>query len=49
MMDDGTHPMRSLYRDIIGVDTFAIVGDDGAITDPWQDHPHLCKTPTARA
>lgn len=48
-MEPNAHPMRVLYRDILGVDTFAVAGDEGSITDPWQDRPHLCKTPSVRA
>ncbi len=49
MSETNAHPMRVLYRDILGVDTFAVAGDEGRITDPWQDRPHLCKTPAVRA
>lgn len=48
-MEDGPNPMRNLYRDIIGVDTFAFAGDEGNITEPWQDRPDLCKSPASRA
>ena len=47
-MEEGTHPMRLLYRDIIGIDTFPIAGDEGRISDPWQDRPHLYKTPVVK-
>ncbi len=40
-----SHPMRTLYRDIIGIDTFAFAADEGTISEPWHERPHLCKTP----
>jgi hypothetical protein len=38
------HPMRALYRDIIGIDTFEFAADDGVLSEPWHEAPNRCKT-----
>lgn len=45
----GPNPMHVLYRRAMGIDAFALDGDDTTVPEPWSDRPHLCKTPPSDA
>lgn len=38
--------MQALLREQMGMETFAIAGDKEPVSEPWQDRPHLYKTPS---
>lgn len=38
------HPLHVMLHQHMGVDSFALDGDDTPVLDPWHDRPHLAKT-----
>ena len=48
-MKTGPNPVQVVLREAMGIDAYALDGDDTRVPDPWQDRPHLCKTPSAGA
>lgn len=39
------NPMQALLHEAIGIDSFALDGDQQFIAEPWQDRPHLAHSP----
>jgi len=38
------HPLHVVLHQHMGVDSFALDGDDTQVSDPWQDRPDLAKS-----
>lgn len=47
-MAGGQNPLHVLLHKQIGIDSFAMDGDDTDVPEPWQDRPARCKTPARR-
>lgn len=47
-MRAGPNPLHVLLHRQIGIDSFAMDGDDTDVPEPWQDRPARCKTPAGR-
>lgn len=43
-MRDG-NPMQALLQEAMGIDSFALDGNEHFVAEPWQDRPHLVRTP----
>lgn len=39
------NPLHELLHEHVGIDSFALDGDETAVPDPWQDRPHLARSP----
>jgi hypothetical protein len=37
--------MQELLHEAMGIDSFALDGDEQDINQHWQERPHLCRTP----
>ena len=43
------NPLQEVLRQQVGLDSFAIDGDDTAIIEPWTDRPERARSPMTRA
>ncbi len=41
------HPLHVLLHQQVGLDSFAIDGDETLVVDPWTDRPLRARTPAA--
>ena len=42
------NPLHELLHQQVGIDTFALDGDDTLVLEPWQDRPARAHTPHRR-
>lgn len=40
------NPVQAVLRQAMGIESFPFDGDATQVTEPWQDRPHLAKTPS---
>lgn len=43
------NPLHELLHQQVGIDSFALDGDDTVVLEPWQDRPARCHSPLQRA
>lgn len=47
MVTMSSHPLHVLLHQQVGLDSFAIDGEDAFVTEPWTDRPLRARTPAA--
>lgn len=43
-----SNPLHEVLRQQVGLDSFAIDGDESVVLDPWSDRPERAHTPITR-